>query len=503
VLALVVLHATAWAQAQEQKPPSFRASLTGGAAWRTSDRREPTALGLHYDGIAPPVIHFAGAAFFVPWLGFALDASYETLVAVGNDLSGSGMPARPRLHGVRLLGELVGRWSPKPFIGLELHAGYGGGTWPMLGLNNGVAVDNAMGWHGPHVGFAVAFEPDGPIGGQLFGRFGLGLGGNRTITPSNASAGFQLFFGNLVVGNLHGAVLLEAELIGARGGTDASGQEDNFNQLQLRGALGLRVRHQEPPPPAAVPRAAGTGSIRGRVQFAGTGVAGASVTAGTLPLVKSGPGGDFELPKVPPGNYTVRATADGYKPVEAPVVVKAGDETDVSLNLTRPSGPGRIKGVVKGEKDAPIEGAEVALEGKAPVKTGADGSYTLEGAGPGVTKVTVKAKGYKDSDDAAQVPPEGVATLDFTLVKQGEKLMATIRGSVQAASGRKIKGTVKISDVNLTIPIKGDGRFVVQVPGGKYTLTIEAAGYVTQVKTVEVADGDQAIFHADLQPAGR
>jgi hypothetical protein len=26
---------------------------------------------------------------------------------------------------------------------------------------------------------------------------------------------------------------------------------------------------------------------------------------------------------------------------------------------------------------------------------------------------------------------------------------------------------------------------------------------VTQVKTVEVADGDQAIFHCDLQPAGR
>ena len=101
------------------------------------------------------------------------------------------------------------------------------------------------------------------------------------------------------------------------------------------------------------------------------------------------------------------------------------------------------------------------------------------------------------------MPPEGEASLSFTLVKAGERQMATIRGLVKSAIGKPVKGTVKVSDVNLTVPVKADGRFVVQVPGGKYTLTIEAAGYVTQVKTVEVADGDQAIFHCDLQPAGR
>jgi hypothetical protein len=41
------------------------------------------------------------------------------------------------------------------------------------------------------------------------------------------------------------------------------------------------------------------------------------------------------------------------------------------------------------------------------------------------------------------------------------------------------------------------------VPGGTYAVSISAPGHVTQVKSVEVADGDQALFHADLQPVGR
>ncbi len=40
-----------------------------------------------------------------------------------------------------------------------------------------------------------------------------------------------------------------------------------------------------------------------------------------------------------------------------------------------------------------------------------------------------------------------------------------------------------------------------KVPGGKYQVRIEARGYVPQTKTVEVADGDQAIFNIDMHPA--
>jgi hypothetical protein len=37
------------------------------------------------------------------------------------------------------------------------------------------------------------------------------------------------------------------------------------------------------------------------------------------------------------------------------------------------------------------------------------------------------------------------------------------------------------------------------VPSGKYTLVIEARGFLTQTKSVDVSPGDQAIFHAELE----
>lgn len=505
-LGLVVLHATAWAQSLEQKPPTARASVTVGGALRTSylsNNQLPLTISL---GVAPLVVHGAGAYFFLPWLGAAIDASVDTFTIEGNDLvmTDPNNKAKQRLVGYRLIGEGVGRWSPTPAIGLELHLGYGGGQWASIRLDEqGRVQPGPVDWQGGSLGFAIAFEPDGAIGGMFFGRSNLSFGALSDYHPWSLSSGFDLHLGNLAVGELRGALQLELEVIGAGGKAGA----EVFSQTQLRGSLGVRIRHQ---PPAPVdPNAAagvvktGNGSVRGRVVFGTTGLSGVAVTMGTLPLTKTAPDGAFDFPSVKPGPYLIRAVAEGYKPAEQTVDVPPGGEALVTLGLSKPTGPGQLRGVVKGEKDQVVEGAEVALEGKSAVKTGSDGSYLLEQAGPGPVKVTVKAKGFKDAEDLAQVPPEGSATLDFTLLKQGEKQLATIRGSVKSASGKGVRGTVKIAEANMTIPVKGDGRFVVQVPGGKYTLAIEAAGYVTQVKTVEVADGDQAIFHCDLQPAGR
>jgi hypothetical protein len=102
------------------------------------------------------------------------------------------------------------------------------------------------------------------------------------------------------------------------------------------------------------------------------------------------------------------------------------------------------------------------------------------------------------------VPAESEAVVNFALPKAGEKALATIRGLiVRAVSGKPVKANVRINELNLNVQVKPDGRFVVQVPGGKYTLVIDAPGFVSQAKAVEVADGDQAIFHCDLQPVSR
>ena len=59
---------------------------------------------------------------------------------------------------------------------------------------------------------------------------------------------------------------------------------------------------------------------------------------------------------------------------------------------------------------------------------------------------------------------------------------------------------MKIAEASISVKAGDDGRFLISLPGGKYTMTIEAPGYESQSRVVEVADGDQAIFHCDLQP---
>ena len=456
-MGLVLLSAlAAWAEPQEQEPPRYRASLTLGAAARNSDAAVAGVVPLHIGGVSPTVVHFAGAYFFKSFIGAALDASFETYGIEGDDLNSPRQHVKKQLFGFRVIAEAVGRFSPKSWVGLELHLGYAGGMWPSIRLEGPDVVRSPVVWHGPSIGFAIALEPDAAIGGQLFGRFIPSFGIGTPLNPTSLSSGLQVHFLDIaLLSDLRLALLLEGEVIGA--GSDKGTQ--SFSQLQLRFAFGVRIRQQSPPPAGGVvgPKE-GTGSIRGRVVTGGIGLSGVTISSATLPETTTGPEGDFRLTDVAAGKHTLKAV---------------------------------------------LEGAEVTAEGKPAVKSAADGTYAVESVGPGPVKVTVTAKGYKPAEDAAQVPPEGVATLDFALVKIGAGVPATIRGSVRAVSGKAVKATVKISDVNLTIPIKGDGRFVVQVPGGKYTLTIEAAGYVSQVKTVEVADGDQAIFQVDLQPIGR
>ena len=506
-LGIVVTSAGALAE-PDPVLPRFRASFSYGAAIRSVEHVFPGTVPLYIDGLSPSVFHGAGTFFFSRYFGVAVDGSVESFRIVGANLANIGIIGQ--LSGFRLLGEAVGRLAPARWLGFQLHLGLAGGQWPSVAVQNSDVVARPVGWLGLSAGLTVSVEPELPVGGLLWARVHPAFVSSASAGASSVSAGVQLWGGNFGIGELRLSPMLEGEVLAAGGQVSEPGAADytKYRNVQLRAALGLRVHHRAADPvtggsETTTATKAGPGRIRGRVVTGGVGLSGAEITAAQLPATTSGADGAFTLEAVAPGTYTLKAVLAGYKPVELPVTVQPGDEAVVTFLLTRPTGPGQLRGVVKGEKGGPLDGAEVVAEGRAGVKTAADGAYAIEQVGPGPVKVTVTAKGYQPAEEAAQVPAEGTATLDFTLVKLGAAVPATIRGSVRAASGKVVKATVKVSSVNLTIPIKGDGRFVVQVPGGKYTLTIEAPGYVSQTKTVEVADGDQAIFHCDLQPQAR
>jgi hypothetical protein len=165
--------------------------------------------------------------------------------------------------------------------------------------------------------------------------------------------------------------------------------------------------------------------------------------------------------------------------------------------VKRATGPGRIRGVVWGE-GKPVAGAVVRV-GEKRVVADAEGRFVVAEVGPGPVTMQVQAAGFKDAEEVAQVPPEAEAELDFALVLKAVEARATLRGLIRAKSGETLKATVRVVERKLKLQVKADGRFSAEVPSGKYTLIIEARGYVTQTKTVEVSGGDQAIFHAELE----
>jgi hypothetical protein len=510
LLALVIAHASAWGDSldDERIPTVSRLSVTYGAAYRDSTQAGPAdqdlAPGEHFAGVVPSVVHISGAYFFTRWLGVSLDLSGEWFWVTGVVDPITMATNSTIIGGFRALPDVTVRWAPQAFFSVEGHVGVGGGIWPSFYQDTPATVANAgVRYIGPFVGFTVAFEPDGPVGGQIFARGALVNPSqhlNDALGSKWGSVGGQLFFGNFELGDLRGAIVLEYELL-VTYGSRADAPLYQFQQSQNRFGLGLRFR-QEGPTSATGLHKPTTGTLRGHVVADGAGVNSATIEAQGKQAISDATGA-FELSGLD-GLVQVRVTAPGFKSAEQAVEVPHGGEATVSFTLVRPTGPGTLHGFVKSDKpEGPIEGAEVTAEGHAPVRSAADGSFTVEKVGPGPVKVAAKAKGFANGEEIVQIPPEAEASVTFTLAKQGEKAPATVRGVVRALNGKAVRAQVRITELNLNVQVKADGRFVVQVPGGKYTLVIEAPGYVTQTKPLEVADGDQAIFHCELQPVAR
>jgi hypothetical protein len=149
----------------------------------------------------------------------------------------------------------------------------------------------------------------------------------------------------------------------------------------------------------------------------------------------------------------------------------------------------------------PAAGAEVAVEGGAKVVAGEDGSYLLSGVGPGPLALKFSVVGYVPAEEMVQVPAEGVATLDVTL--SNKRPNAVLRGKISIKDGALVSATVKVKQKNLTVNVGADGRFSIELPGGRYDIVVEAPGFRTQTRTIDVGYGDQTIYHFELRPASR
>jgi len=108
--------------------------------------------------------------------------------------------------------------------------------------------------------------------------------------------------------------------------------------------------------------------------------------------------GNYNIANMPPGNYTVTASADGYKSsTKTNITVVAGQTTTLNFTLTPLPTTGTISGVVKDSSTGdPIADAIVTANDMS-ATTNSSGAYVISDVPLGNYTVTASADGYKNS----------------------------------------------------------------------------------------------------------
>lgn len=465
--------------------------LTGGGAFRDHQQLERDVVVLRVGGspqsIAPWNVHLSGAYFFNSFLGVDLEGRGELFYATQ---SGTRPVPQP---GFELTPAATARWVPLRWLSLEGQLGW---AFQLRSGIQGGPSERDIFFTGPSFGAAVGLAPTPSFGAQLFFR---AQPVNVVLGAPGAQAGFfsggaQLKVGALRLGIVELGVAISLEVSSGR----LVASESGAAQLGVRGGLGLALsRVVEERDVVLEPVQAAKVSLTGlAISADGASLAGVVVTLDGESPLRTDEKGAFTFPDVTTGPHVLRARKDGYQAASLEVNVTA-TPAPVTLTLLAPTGPGRIRGVVR-SAEGTISGATLSV-GEQQAVSDDQGRFVLDAVGPGPVKVQVKAADFQDAEEVAQVPPEAEAALDFTLVPKAAEVRATLRGLIRAKSGEAVKATVRVVELKLKLPVKPDGRFSAEVPSGKYTLIIEARGYLTQTKTVEVSGGDQAIFHAELE----
>jgi hypothetical protein len=172
-----------------------------------------------------------------------------------------------------------------------------------------------------------------------------------------------------------------------------------------------------------------------------------------------------------------------------------------------PVARGRVRGIVRaapvidGEPPGPPLGSvSVTAPGRPPVLTDAQGAFNLEGLAPGLVRLRLGGAGLLPSEEVVSIAEgEGEARLEATLRSAAAAVPAVLSGIVRDDGGRVVAARARIVERALEMTADEHGQFRFELPAGRYTLVIEAAGFVAQTKVVRAAPGEQNIYNVDLQ----
>ena len=76
---------------------------------------------------------------------------------------------------------------------------------------------------------------------------------------------------------------------------------------------------------------------------------------------------------------------------------------------------------------------------------------------------------------------------------------SAISGLVRSEDGLPIRARITVPELGLDIQTDPAGGFLLQVKPGRYTLNIEADGFLPQSKQISAGAGERRIYNIDLQ----
>ncbi|MDQ3265265.1 MAG: carboxypeptidase-like regulatory domain-containing protein [Myxococcota bacterium] len=470
---------------------------------------------IRYSGFAPS--YFRASALWYPsgfFLGAAAELSVDTFVIRGDGLTPG---VEERVWGTSAAVAGSARLRLNPSLELELQAGLGVWSVPFLLYDADVESNLAtrqLQVFGPRLG-AGGIWTTPSYGLEVRARlsptaFTAGLGG-LTSTSGHLSFNLQGTLGALHLGKFELVPLAGYELT-AFGGQERTAADVEptlkASQISHRLYLGLRAQFGE----AMVKRVpTGPGSIRGQVlSETGEPMPGALVRVVGSATAQgiSGPKGEFNLAQVPHGPVELEVDAAGYRVARLAMTLTPEAALSSSVRLEKKVGPGRITGRAFARNDdgapgAPLAGVQVEGPDAQLVVSDAAGAFTLEKVGPGLVTVFIRSSGYQELEEVVEVPPETAAALEVSLARQKQKTLASLRGRVRSVAGKPIAAQLRIPEAKVAVRAGADGRFLLRLPGGRYSVVFSAPGFITQTKSLQVADGDQALFYVDLSPEER
>ncbi|HEU0032482.1 MAG TPA: carboxypeptidase regulatory-like domain-containing protein [Kofleriaceae bacterium] len=218
-------------------------------------------------------------------------------------------------------------------------------------------------------------------------------------------------------------------------------------------------------------------------------------------LVTTDASGAWSVPALPPGTYTVAATAIGFLPgSQDKVVAQAGEKQTVDLALV--AGGTLVSGTVNDVGGGPIGGARVTMtrsdavfenRGQLVALTGPDGKYQITLADGGY-HATASHEDYTSNGRSIELSGKPLA-VDFVLAPGGQ-----IRGQVVSRDGQPVPNAViraasrsRMRDDTPDGLADDTGNFTLKgMPSGAIALTAYGRGFATKSPTVvELGIGEQ------------